>query len=249
MSQHFKLHYSVFTCLSTKNAELSSETTSSNTVSFHYKTMGNKSLHNKEMRTYNLTTLACLFHLAPIDLTGTEGPVWAAKIVLLLWTTKQIGLDKKDFLHNQESYLGKSPYKVPPPWIKYLKLQLVNSTFDSNPKLNMKWSSPVTLTVALGWISLNQVTVVWPHTTKPAKCILVLNSEIIWLFILYMTLQYKQPTSALCSQHLIVYTHTENTSSFSPAINDKRTGLFYKVVSLTSTLCSYGKNYFFVWIN
>lgn len=97
------------------------------------------------------------------------------------WTQWSQTNEKVYSLHNQETSLGKGPYKVPPPWIKYLKLQLVNSTFSLHfhlTELNGKWSTPLTLTVALSWKSLDQATVVWPHTTKPSKCLLVFNSEI-----------------------------------------------------------------------
>lgn len=132
-------------------------------------------------------------HTDPFVSFGTRVSYWywtsvssKKKKIILFWTTKQIRLKvkpmrKEIFYTIKKRVLGKGPYKVPPPWIKYLKLQLVNSNFTLHfhlTELNVKWSSPMTLTVALRWNSLNQVTVVWPQTTKPTKCLLVLNSEI-----------------------------------------------------------------------
>lgn len=48
--------------------------------------------YNHEAGVHNVTTMTCRFHLAPTHLTGTHGPVWAAKPILLFWFSQQIDL-------------------------------------------------------------------------------------------------------------------------------------------------------------
>lgn len=103
------------------------------------------------MRT--LTTLPRLLHLAPMDLTGIKGTSVSSnkeKEKFTLSLNYQANWAQIEGFSTQlrDFYLCKSLYKVLPPWIKYLKLHLVNSIF-TRLNGNRKGSSPVTLTVAL----------------------------------------------------------------------------------------------------
>lgn len=118
-----------------------------------------------------MTTPIFLFCLAPMYFTGTEGPVWAAKksFLPLIYKNKLDSVEpmrKEMFYKNQKIQSTIILDKIP-------EITTCEQHFYISIQLNLMWNdpSPVTLTVALRWNSLNQVTVVWPHATEPTKCI------------------------------------------------------------------------------
>ena len=92
---------------------------------------------NEEMRTFNPSTLRSASF-------GTNGSHWTWRTSL---SSKHLSLKTTKQLNYKHFPSRQSPYKEPPPWIKYLKLHLVNSTFSLFIELigNIKRTSPVTL--------------------------------------------------------------------------------------------------------
>ena len=108
------------------------------------------------MWTHNETTLTCPFHLVTTCRTGTYGPAWAAKVILLfsLFSIESEGFFLKS-LHTKYRPLGGN--------ISDKKLQPVAFTphFHWN-RPSVKLASPTMLTVALRWNSLHHITAEWP---------------------------------------------------------------------------------------